>query len=316
MKRVAYVYHPDYLLHVPPFDHPESPERLEALHRHFDSAGIAPLLIPVTPDYPDNGQILRVHDPAYLRKLEMACRRGDLTLDEEDTYLDKNSYATALLSAGGAIAGADAVASGTADRAFCAIRPPGHHATRSEGMGFCLLNNAAVAARYLQERHGVARVMIVDWDVHHGNGTQEIFLEDPSVFYFSIHENPSFLYPGTGRRWETGRGAGEGTTLNAPMPPGAGDEEYRLAFEQMLAPAAERFRPDMLLVSAGFDAHRNDPLADLNVTEEGFRFMTRFLATLANAYCGGRIVSILEGGYEPQSLVRSAEVHLRELLAD
>jgi len=316
MKRVAYVYHPDYLLHVPPFDHPESPERLEALHRHFDSAGIAPLLIPVTPDYPDNGQILRVHDPAYLRKLEMACRRGDLTLDEEDTYLDKNSFATALLSAGGAIAGADAVASGTADRAFCAIRPPGHHATRSEGMGFCLLNNAAVAARYLQERHGIARVMIVDWDVHHGNGTQEIFLEDPSVFYFSIHENPSFLYPGTGRRWETGRGAGEGTTLNAPMPPGAGDEEYRLAFEQMLAPAAERFRPDMLLVSAGFDAHRNDPLADLNVTEEGFRFMTRFLATLANAYCGGRIVSILEGGYEPQSLVRSAEVHIRELLAD
>jgi len=316
MKRVAYIYHPDYLLHVPPFDHPESPDRLEALHRHLDSVGIAPLLIPVTPDYPDNGEILRIHDPAYLRKLEMACRRGDLTLDEEDTYLDKNSYATALLSAGGAIAGADAVASGTADRAFCAIRPPGHHATRSEGMGFCLLNNAAVAARYLQERHGIARVMIVDWDVHHGNGTQEIFLEDPSVFYFSIHENPSFLYPGTGRRWETGRGAGEGTTLNAPMPPGAGDEEYRLAFEQMLAPAAERFRPDVLLVSAGFDAHRNDPLADLNVTEEGFRFMTRFLATLANAYCGGRIVSILEGGYEPQSLVRSAEVHIRELLAD
>lgn len=316
MKRVAYVYHPDYLLHVPPFDHPESPERLEALHRHLDSAGVAQMLIPVTPDYPDDGEILRVHDPAYLRKLEMACRRGDLALDEEDTYLDRNSYATALLSAGGAIAGADAVASGTADRAFCAIRPPGHHATRSEGMGFCLLNNAAVATRHLQNRHGIARVMIVDWDVHHGNGTQEIFLEDPSVFYFSIHENPSFLYPGTGRRWETGRGAGEGTTLNAPMPPGAGDEEYRLAFEQMLAPAAERFRPDMLLVSAGFDAHRNDPLADLNVTEEGFRFLTRFLATLANAYCGGRIVSILEGGYEPQSLVRSAEVHIRELLAE
>jgi len=316
MKRVAYVYHPDYLLHIPPFEHPESPDRLQALHRHFESVGMLPLLLPVTPDYPDDGEILRVHDPAYLRKLEMACRRGDLTLEAEDTYLNKNSYAIALLSAGGAIAGADAVASGTADRAFCAIRPPGHHATRTEGMGFCLLNNVAVAARHLQERHGISRVMIVDWDVHHGNGTQQIFLEDPTVFFFSIHENPSFLYPGTGRRWETGSGAGEGTILNAPMPPGAGDDEYRLAFEQMLAPAVERFRPELFLVSAGFDAHRDDPLADMQLTEEGFRFMTRYLVTMANAWCGGRIVSILEGGYERQSLTRCAEVHLRELLAD
>jgi len=316
MKRVAYVYHPDYLLHIPPFEHPESPDRLQALHRHFDEVGILPLLLPVTPDYPDDGEILRVHDPAYLRRLEMACRRGDLTLDAEDTYLDKNSYSIALLSAGGAIAGADAVASGMADRAFCAIRPPGHHATRTEGMGFCLLNNVAVAARHLQERHGISRVMIVDWDVHHGNGTQQIFLEDPTIFYFSIHENPSFLYPGTGRRWETGSGAGEGTILNAPMPPGAGDDEYRLAFEQMLAPAVERFRPELFLVSAGFDAHRDDPLADMQVTEEGFRFMTRFLVTMANAWCAGRIVSVLEGGYERRSLTRCAEVHLRELMAD
>lgn len=316
MKRVAYVYHPDYLLHIPPFEHPESPDRLQALHRHFDEVGILPLLLPVTPDYPDDGEILRVHDPAYLRRLEMACRRGDLTLDAEDTYLDKNSYSIALLSAGGAIAGADAVASGMADRAFCAIRPPGHHATRTEGMGFCLLNNVAVAARHLQERHGISRVMIVDWDVHHGNGTQQIFLQDPTIFYFSIHENPSFLYPGTGRRWETGSGAGEGTILNAPMPPGAGDDEYRLAFEQMLAPAVERFRPELFLVSAGFDAHRDDPLADMQVTEEGFRFMTRFLVTMANAWCAGRIVSVLEGGYEQRSLTRCAEVHLRELMAD
>ena len=316
MKRVAYVYHPDYLLHIPPFEHPESPERLAAIHGHLETVGLTSLLLPTTPDYPEDGEILRVHDPAYLRKLEMACRRGDLTLDAEDTYIDKNSYAIALLSAGGSIAGADAVASGRADRAFCAVRPPGHHATRTEGMGFCLLNNIAIAARHLQARHGIARVMIVDWDVHHANGTQDIFLEDPSVFLFSIHENPSFLYPGTGRRWETGKGAGEGTILNAPMHPGAGDDEYRLAFEQLLAPAVERFRPEILLLSAGFDAHRDDPLSDLQLTEEGFRFMTRFVVRLAEAYCGGRIVSILEGGYEPRSLTLCTEIHLRELLAD
>lgn len=316
MKKVAYVYHPDYLLHVPPFEHPESPERLVAINEHLASVGLADTLVAAAPDYPDNGEIVRVHDPAYLRRLEMACRRGDLTLDAEDTYITKHSYDIALLSAAGAMAGADAVIAGKADRAFCAVRPPGHHATRTEGMGFCLLNNAAITARYLQARHGVSRVLIVDWDVHHGNGTQSIFFEDPSVFFFSIHENPSFLYPGTGRRWETGKGAGEGTTLNAPMAPNSGDDEYRLAFEQMLAPAMERFRPEFVLVSAGFDAHREDPLADIQLTDEGFRFMTRFVADLADAYCGGRIVSILEGGYERESLTRCTEIHIRELLAE
>jgi acetoin utilization deacetylase AcuC-like enzyme len=181
-------------------------------------------------------------------------------------------------------------------------------------MGFCLLNNAAVAARYLQARHGVGKVLIVDWDVHHGNGTQNIFLEDPSVFYFSIHEHPTFLYPGTGRRWEIGKGKGEGTTLNAPMAPGAGDAEFRTTFEQTLEPAVERFRPEIILVSAGFDAHRDDPLADLQVTEEGFRFMTRHVAALADRFCGGKVVSILEGGYETASLTSSIEIHVREFL--
>jgi len=316
MKNVAYVYHPDYLLHIPPFEHPESPDRLIAINQHLESVGLLGTLVPVNPDYPDNGEILRVHDPDYLRKLELACRRGDLTLDSGDTYLNKNSYSIALLSAAGAIAGAEAVATGKADRAFCAVRPPGHHADRSEGMGFCLLNNAAITARYLQARHGVSKVMIIDWDVHHGNGTQSIFYEDPSVFYFSIHENPAFLYPGTGRRWETGKGAGVGTTLNAPMAPGAGDDEYRLAFEQLVAPAAERFRPEVLILSAGFDAHRDDPLADIQLTEEGFRFLSRFTIELANRFCGGKVVSLLEGGYERESLTRCTEIHIRELQKD
>jgi acetoin utilization deacetylase AcuC-like enzyme len=315
MKRLAWVYHPDYLLHAPPFEHPESPERLVAITDRIEKSGLNGRMIPVAPEYPDDEDILSVHDREYLNRLESACRRGDLTLDSEDTYLNRHSYNIALLSAGGAVAGAKAVAEGSADRAFCAVRPPGHHAGRDAGMGFCLLNNAAVAARYLQAHHGVGKVMIVDWDVHHGNGTQNIFLEDPTVFYFSIHEHPTFLYPGTGRRWEIGKGKGEGTTLNAPMAPGAGDAEYRLAFEQMLIPAAERFRPEFLLVSAGFDAHRDDPLADIQLTEEGFRFMTRCVADLADRLCGGKIVSILEGGYETTSLTSCIEIHIRELLA-
>src|SRR5512143_1633837 len=261
MKRVAWIYHPDYLLHAPSFEHPESPDRLIAITDHLREVGLIDRLVAVTPEYPDDADILSIHDQEYLNRLETACRRGDLTLDAEDTYLNRHSFNIALLSAGGAIAGAKAVAEGTADRAVCAVRPPGHHAGRDVGMGFCLINNAAVAARYLQARHGVGKVLIVDWDVHHGNGTQSIFLEDPTVFYFSIHEHPTFLYPGTGRRWETGKGAGEGTTLNAPVSRGAGDEGYPEPCLQMLGPAMERLRPEFIVVSAGFDAHAGDPLA-------------------------------------------------------
>jgi acetoin utilization deacetylase AcuC-like enzyme len=316
MNSVAFVYHPDYLLHAPPFEHPESPERLMAVTEHLAARGLLGKMIAVTPDYADEADIALVHDPEYLRKIETGCRRGDLTLDAEDTYLNRHSYTIALLSAGGAIAGAEAVISGTVRRAFCAIRPPGHHADSGRGMGFCLLNNIAVAARYLQARHGVSRIFIVDWDVHHGNGTQNIFLEDPSVYFFSIHEHPSFLYPGTGRRWETGKGAGEGKTLNSPMAPGAGDAEYRMAFEQMLRPAIEAFRPEILLVSAGFDAHRDDPLADMQLTDEGFRFMTRFVAEMADRHCGGKLVSVLEGGYDLNTITTSVEAHVRELLGE
>jgi acetoin utilization deacetylase AcuC-like enzyme len=316
MNTVAFVYHPDYLLHAPPFEHPESPERLAAVTEHLAARGLLGKMVAVTPDYADEADIALVHDPEYLRKIEAGCRRGDLTLDAEDTYLNRHSYTIALLSAGGAIAGAEAVITGKARRAFCAIRPPGHHADSGTGMGFCLLNNIAVAARYLQARHGVSRIFIVDWDVHHGNGTQRIFLEDPSVYFFSIHEHPSFLYPGTGRRWETGKGAGEGTTLNAPMAPGAGDAEYRMAFEQMLRPAIEAFRPEILLVSAGFDAHRDDPLADMQLTDEGFRFMTRFVAEMADRHCGGKLVSVLEGGYDLNTITTSVEAHVRELLGE
>jgi len=316
MKRLGIVYHPDYLLHVPPFEHPESPDRLLAIMDRLESRKLLEKMAPITPEYADEGDVLAVHDRKYLNRLEMACRRGDLTLDSGDTYLNRHSYNVALLSAGGAIAGAKAVAEGAAERAFCAIRPPGHHASRDIGMGFCLLNNVAIAAKYLQARHDVGKVLIVDWDVHHGNGTQNVFLEDPSVFFFSIHEHPTFIYPGTGRRWEIGKGKGEGTTLNVPMSPGSGDEEYRVAFEQTLLPAAERFRPEFILVSAGFDAHIDDPLADIRLTYEGYRFMTRAVVGMAERFCGGKLVSVLEGGYEISSLTSCIEIHVRELLGE
>lgn len=316
MKRVGIVYHPDYLLHVPPFEHPESPERLQAIMERLESAKLLEKTVQITPEFAEEGDVLSVHDKKYLDSLEKACRRGDMTLDAGDTYLCRHSYNIALLSAGGAIAGVKAVAEGAMDRAFCAVRPPGHHASRDVGMGFCLLNNVAVAARYLQAKFGVGKVLIVDWDVHHGNGTQSVFLEDPSVFFFSVHEHPTFIYPGTGRRWEIGKGKGEGATLNAPMAPGSGDDEYRVIFEQHLIPAVERFRPEFLLVSAGFDAHADDPLADIRLSYEGYRFMTREVIALADRFCGGRLVSVLEGGYEISSLTNCIEIHVRELIEE
>ena len=316
MKRLGIVYHPDYLMHVAPFEHPESPERLTALMENLESSGLLGKSIQITPDFADDRDVHAIHDQKYLNQFEMSCRRGDITPDAGDTYLCRHSYNIAFLAAGGAVAGAKAVAEGTVDRAFCAIRPPGHHASREMGMGFCLINNIAVAAKYLQSKFDVGKVMIIDWDVHHGNGTQSIFIDDPSVFFFSIHEHPTFSYPGTGRRWEIGKGKGEGATLNAPMAPGSGDEEYRLVFEQTLLPAAEQFRPDFILISAGFDAHDDDLLSDIKLSGEGFRFMTRHVIEMAERFCGGRLLSVLEGGYEISSLTSSAVIHIQELLEE
>ena len=316
MKRLGIIYHPDYLLHVAPFEHPESPERLTAIMENLESSGLLGKSIQITPDYADDMYIYDVHDRKYLNQIEMSCRRGDITPDAGDTYLCRHSYNIAFLSASGAIAGAKAVADGTVDRAFCAIRPPGHHASREMGMGFCLINNIAVAAKYLQSKFDVGKVLIIDWDVHHGNGTQSIFNDDPSVFFFSIHEHPTFSYPGTGRRWEIGKGKGEGATLNAPMAPGSSDEEYKMVFEQTLIPAVEQFRPDFILISAGFDAHDDDPLSDIRLSCEGFRFMTQQVIQMAEQFCGGRLLSVLEGGYEISSLTSSVAIHIQELLEE
>ncbi len=267
---------------------------------------------PPRPDLSD--WITRVHRADYLDRLERMRPETGIVRIDADTLMSPESYRVARLAVEGTLAAADGIMAGRFANAFCAVRPPGHHAEANRAMGFCLFNNVAVAARYLQQRYGLSRVFIIDWDVHHGNGTQHIFDEDPTVFYFSIHQFP--FYPGTGRADEHGRGAGEGYTLNCPLPPGQGDEEYISVFEKSLRPAVEAFRPDFILVSAGFDAHRDDPLANMRVTEEGFGEMTRMVNEWARVYCRGRVLSCLEGGYNLAALARSVERHMTDLLED
>ena len=258
----------------------------------------------------DPEHVVRVHPETYVAAIEDACRRAPVRLDP-DTAVSTGSWEAALLSAGAVVDASDAVAAGRLRSAFVCTRPPGHHAETGRAMGFCLFNNVAVAARFLQAERGLGRIFVVDWDVHHGNGTQQVFEADDSVFYFSTHQYP--FYPGTGARNERGRGRGEGFTLNVPLPAGTGDAEYLRVFREVLRPAIESFAPDLILISAGFDAHRDDPLASMEVTEKGFSGMTRIVRDAAEEHCGGRVVSVLEGGYDLNALARSVEAHLREL---
>lgn len=323
MAQTGFIYHPDYLKHDTGGAHPESPERLRAIQQGLKESSLWDRLVHVSvPEKPREGildWIQRVHKPSHLKMIESRQPPSGLDYLDADTIISSRSYPVALLAVEGTLTAADEVMSGEISNAFCAVRPPGHHAESNRAMGFCLFNNVAVAARYLQEKHRLGkpacpagRILIVDWDVHHGNGTQEIFYDDPTVFYFSIHQYP--LYPGTGRADEHGRGLGEGYTLNCPLPPGKGDEEYVTVFEKVLRPAVDAFRPDFILVSAGFDAHQDDPLANMRVTERGFGEMTRQVTEWASRYCEGRVVSCLEGGYNLAALAKSVESHLNGLM--
>ena len=311
--------------------HPERPDRIRAVWKAVRDAGLLDLPNP-WPDFdvdlslkrqdavglrplgepqpaPDEA-LLRVHPPAYVDRIRRVCAAGGGVLDLGDTPVGRESCDIALLATGAVLRCCDAVVGGEVRRAFAAVRPPGHHAEPDRPMGFCLFSSVAVAARHLQRVHGVGRVAVVDFDVHHGNGTQAAFEDDPSVLFVSLHQDPRTLYPGSGHAWEKGAGAGSGFTLNIPFQPGADDEDYHHAVEAQVLPELDRFRPEFMLVSAGFDAHADDPLAQVKLSEEGFEHITRLLVECANAHCGGRVVSALEGGYNLRALGRSVVRHL------
>ena len=307
------VYHEDYLKHRTRPGHPERPERLTAILEHLEQTGLYEQLTLIEPAPAAIEWIAQVHSPEYIRSVERTCKAGGI-LDSGDTPVSRESYAVARLAVGGVLAAADAVMGGEVRNAFCLVRPPGHHATRDRGMGFCIFNNVAIAARYLQQHHGLQRILIVDWDVHHGNGTQEAFYDDPTVMYFGVHQYP--FYPGTGGADERGSGPGEGFTINVPLPAGSGGAEFLAAFEDVLAPAAEEFKPDFILVSAGFDAHADDPLAGMRLTAEDFRDLARVVKTLTEKHCEGRLVAVLEGGYDLEALSASVAEVLRAFLSE
>jgi len=313
MGKTGLVYHPAYLEHDMGMGHPESPNRLRAIVQQLEQSGTMAQLTRIAPRMAEDEWIAKVHTAAYLASLKQhAPASGRVSLDP-DTSMSPGSLTAAYLAAGGALAGVDAIMNCEVEHVFCAVRPPGHHAEAGRAMGFCLLNNVAIAARYAQKKHGLSRVLIVDWDVHHGNGTQHSFEDDPSVLFFSTHQFPH--YPGTGRESEHGRGAGEGYTINVPMEAGEGDDEYRAVFQKVLVPAADEFKPELVIISAGFDAHKDDPLASMGLTEAGYADLTGIVAGIARRHAQGRILSSLEGGYNLTALAASVDAHVRGLLA-
>ncbi len=296
--------------HRTPPGFPEKPERLAGVLGHLRAAGWPVVEEGLAPEAARQA-VTAVHEEGYVDRFERAAARGDSLLDSADNPLSAGTWKAAWAAVSAALAAADWVAGGEDRTALAAVRPPGHHAERATAMGFCFFNNVAVAAEHLRRRHGLSRVAIFDFDVHHGNGTQHLFEARADVFYASTHQYP--FYPGTGAAGETGVGEGEGATLNVPLPAGTGDEGYAEAIRGAVLPALRRFAPEALLLSAGFDAWRNDPLGGMRVTEEGFRAWGKWLRELAAEVCGGRVLAVLEGGYDLRNLPLLVEANLEGL---
>ncbi|NOX58792.1 MAG: histone deacetylase [Planctomycetes bacterium] len=303
-----------FLAHRPAGQPPERPERLIAIRDGLAHAGLDSQCVELPVREATDDQLEVVHPASYLDRLKKACAAGEPYIDTPDSAICAESYMTARLAAGSILGSLDAVMEGSIKNAFCAVRPPGHHCEREESMGFCLLANAAIAARYLLDGYGLDRVAIVDWDVHHGNGTQHLLEESPEVMVCNIHGHPDHIYPGTGYACERGKGAGEGTTLNIPLMPGSGDADYRRAFDEVLLPTLDEYKPQFIIISAGFDAHERDPLAPLNLQSESFGWMTDRILEAADRSGGGRLVSVLEGGYNLSALSESVCHHVKSLM--
>lgn len=299
-----------FLAHLQEEEHLESFQRLAHIHAMLDRLGGRWPLVYIEPRLAAGHELMLAHSAAYVRRIS-ATADHDFTRMTADTFACAGSYASAALAAGGVISAIDAVMAGRVGRAFVLSRPPGHHAEANRAAGFCLFNNVAIGARYARAVLGLTRVLVVDWDVHHGNGIQHIFEQDPSVLYFSTHQYP--LYPWSGHCLEVGRGRGEGFTINVPLGKRCGDGEYAALLERLLRPVALAFAPDLILVAAGFDCHVKDPLGGMKVTENGFAGMTRILMDLADACCRGRLILVLEGGYHPAALAASVQAVVGEL---
>jgi acetoin utilization deacetylase AcuC-like enzyme len=309
-RRTGIVKDDKYLKHCPGEDNPECPQRLQVLYAMLDEADMAGRFKAVSPRSATRDELHRVHSPDYVKLLEATEAAPSTSLDS-DTETCALSHEAALLAAGGLCRAVDLVCSGELDNAFALIRPPGHHAERSCAKGFCLYNNVAIASKFAQTQLGLERVLIVDWDLHHGNGTQHCFEQDPSVLYFSVHQRRSF--PGTGKFREKGKNEGEGFTVNLPLPAGCGDGDYLFLFEKILKPMAVEFSPELVLVSAGFDIHVADPLGSMAVTAQGFAGLTRSVMEMADTSCQGKLVMTLEGGYNLGALRDSVKAVLLEL---
>ncbi len=308
----ALIHDAKYMEHITGRGHPERPERYRAVMDALEREKLLPGLLQLQPAAAVEEDILLAHTKEYFETAQRDINSGASMLSTGDTHVCAKSFDVAMLAAGAAIEAVDAVCGDKAANAFCVVRPPGHHANAERGMGFCVFNNVAIAARYARSEFGIGRVLIADWDVHHGNGTQDIFYEDPSVFFFSTHQAP--LYPGTGRSSERGAGAGTGFTLNCPFPAGSGRREIFGAFTDQLIPAMQHFKPELIILSAGFDSRIDDPLGGFTLTDDDFHDLTRLMLDLADKHCGGRLISMLEGGYNLDGLGKAAAAHVKALM--
>ena len=311
MSKVGLVYSDRFLEHRPSYHHPENPARLEAIVRRLKESGLWNQTIHLDFEEATEEVIALVHGKGHIESVRNACKAGGGVLDYGDTYACEKSFDVAKLAVGGVIRAIDAVCEGAIQSAFCLVRPPGHHAMPNRAMGFCIFNNVAIGAKYLIEKKGLQKVGIVDFDVHHGNGTQAIFYDNPSVLYVSIHQYPH--YPGTGSKEEKGIGAGTGFTFNFPMEPNSSEDEWLRVFREGILPCVEAFKPEFLLVSAGFDAHALDPLSEQNMTKKGYHEVAKLLKSVCQKACLGPVF-VLEGGYNLDALAESVEATIFALM--